>query len=299
MRVAFLGLGLIGGSVARALRRHDPDVSLVAWTPSGRGPAAALADGVLDDVAMSPAAALDGAALIILAAPASDCLDLLDGLAGAWRSSLAPTTVVTDVASTKTAITSRAASLGLRFVGGHPMAGRETSGYGASSAELLEGCRWVVVGPERQPDEEAVARVEALATWCGARPVRMAAGDHDRAVAAVSHLPLIVAASLVEAIAGGGPGGPSDARDDWAVAASLAAGGWRDTTRLARGEPAMGAGMVVTNADPIAARLRDLMAVLGDWAEMLEHQDERAVTERLAAARRRLEEPAGPEEAAR
>lgn len=294
MRIAFLGLGLIGGSVARALRRHDPDASLVAWTPSGRGPLAALADGVLDDVATSPAVALDGAELVILAAPASDCVDLLDGLAGTWRASLAPTAVVTDVASTKTAITSRAATLGLRFVGGHPMAGRETSGYTASSAELLEGCRWVVVAPERQPDEEAVARVEALATWCGARPVRMAAGDHDRAVAAVSHLPLIVAASLVEAIAGGA----SEVRDDWAVAASLAAGGWRDTTRLARGEPAMGAGIVVTNADPIAARLRDLMAVLGDWAEMLEHPDERAVTERLAAARRRLEEPVGPEEAA-
>lgn len=299
MRVAFLGLGLIGGSVARALRRRHPDASLVGWTPSGRGPAAALADGVLDDAATSPPAAVDGAELIILAAPASDCLDLLDALAGAWRTSLASTAVVTDVASTKSAITSRAASLGLRFVGGHPMAGRETSGYGASSAELLEGCRWVVVPGEGQPDEEAVGRVEALATSCGAQPVRMAARDHDRAVAAVSHLPLIVAASLVEAMAGGAAGGANEARDDWPVAASLAAGGWRDTTRLARGEPAMGAAIVMTNADPIAARLRDLMAVLGDWAEMLEQPDERAVTERLAAARRRLEEQAGPEGAGR
>jgi prephenate dehydrogenase len=295
MRVAFLGLGLIGGSVARALRRRDPGASIVAWTPTGRGPAAALADGVLDDVARSAATAVEGAELVILAAPALDCLDLLDGLAGPWRSSLSGTAVITDVASTKAAITSRAASLGLRFVGGHPMAGRETSGYGASSAELLEGCQWVVVPPVGHADDEAVVRVEALATTCGGHPVRMAAGDHDRAVAAVSHLPLIVAASLVEAMAGGA----GEARVDWPVAASLAAGGWRDSTRLARGEPAMGAGIVVTNAEPISSRLRDLLAALGDWADMLDAPDEGAVTERLAAARRRLEESTGREGADR
>src|SRR6185437_12382965 len=130
MRIAMLGLGLIGGSVVRALR--DPvrgsasDAwSIAAWTPHGRGPAAALADGFIDLAAPSPEAAIEGADLVVLAGPAPDCLEQLDELAGAWRGVLASDAVITDVASTKEAIVLRATALGLRFVRGHPMAGRE------------------------------------------------------------------------------------------------------------------------------------------------------------------------------
>ena len=98
-------------------------------------------------------------------------------------------------------------------------------------------------------------RVEALAAACGARPLAMTASDHDAAAAAISHLPLVVATALVEAVAGHG-----DARDrpDWPAAAALAAGGWTGMTRLARGDEAMGAGIIATNGPAIAARLRDL-----------------------------------------
>ncbi|HET9758021.1 MAG TPA: prephenate dehydrogenase/arogenate dehydrogenase family protein [Candidatus Limnocylindrales bacterium] len=288
MRIALLGLGLIGGSIARALRersRTSPADHISAWTPSGDGPAAAARDGVIDVAAASPDDAIAGADLIVLAGPAPVCLAQLDDLAGAWRGALAPGVVITDVASTKTAIVLRATALGLRFVGGHPMAGRETSGYGASSADLFVDRPWVIVP---SADEAAVDRVEALATATGARPLRMTAAVHDEAVAAISHLPLVVAAALVETVAGGS----SADREHWAIATALASSGWRDMTRLARGDVAMGTGIVSTNAPAIALRIRDLIGVLEAWLAELERPggpNEAEVAERLRAARERLE----------
>jgi prephenate dehydrogenase len=291
MRIALLGLGLIGGSVVRALRDApgadgSATWSIAAWTPSGRGPTRAVADGVIDLAAASPEAAIAGADLVVLAGPAPDCLEQLDELAGPWGDALAPEAVITDVASTKEAIVLRATALGLRFVGGHPMAGRETSGYAASSADLFVGRPWVVVPTA---DAAAIERVERLVAACGARPVRIGAAAHDRAVAGVSHLPLVVAAALVEAVAGS----RSDEPDrDWPTAAALAATGWRDTTRLARGDATMGAGIIATNAPAIAARVRDLVTALEAWLAELERPggpDAGEVAERLRTARERLE----------
>jgi prephenate dehydrogenase len=291
MRVALLGLGLIGGSVARALRAGAADAAvttdwtIAAWTPTGTGPTAAAAEGVIDLAAATPEAALEGADVVVLAGPVPVCLEQLDDLAGRWHSLLGPDTVITDVASTKTALVLRATALGLRFVGGHPMAGRESSGYAASSPDLFVDRPWVVVPGT---DEAAVERVELLARACGARPVKMTAAAHDDAVAAISHLPLVVAAALVEAMA-------SD-RPDWDAAAGLAATGWRDMTRLARGNATMGAGIVTTNAPAIASRLRDLIGVLEGWLAELERPggpDTTVIVDRLQAARARLEAMSG------
>ena len=288
MRIALLGLGLIGGSIAHALRRARPDWILAAWSPSGSGPAAATAAGAVDRVAGSPVAALEGADLVVLAGPPHACLDLVDALAGPLRERLRPEAVVTDVASTKAAIVARADAAGLRFVGGHPMAGREASGFAASDPDLFRDRPWVIVpGGVAGPEDRAL--VEELATACGARPVAMTAADHDAAVAAISHLPLIVSAALVEAVAGAD--GP--ARPGWATSAGLAAGGWQGMTRLARGDVEMGAGIVATNAGPIAARIRDLRAVLDGWLSDLERPDGpdlAVLAARLATARRRLED---------
>jgi prephenate dehydrogenase len=291
MRLALLGFGLIGGSVARALRARAHAGSLdvdeiVAWSPSGDGPAAARRDGVIDEVAATPESAVVGADMVVLAGPAPDILAQLDQLAGPWHGSLRAGAVITDVASTKAAIVERATALGLSFVGGHPMAGRESSGYAAAAADLFVDRPWVVV-PGADP--AAVERVEALATATGARPRRMSAIDHDEVTAAVSHLPLFVAAAFVEAVAGGG----TEAREDWPLAAGLAATGWRDMTRLARGDATMGAGIAATNGPRIARRIRDLVEVLETWAadlERAEGPDREAVAARLRIARGRLEE---------
>jgi prephenate dehydrogenase len=293
MRVAFLGFGLIGGSIAHALRARNvaepPDAlerwSVAAWSPSGRGPAAAAAAGIIDVAARSPEEAISVADLVVLAAPVPDCLAMLDDLAGPWRASLGPDAVITDVASTKSAVVLRATALGLRFVGGHPMAGRETSGFEAADADLFADRPWVIVPTT---DDPAVERVESLARAVRARPVRLAAGRHDAAVAGISHLPVVAAASLVEAIAGGSDG----PRDDWSVAAALAASGWRDSTRLARGDATMGAGILTTNAEAVAAHLRDLITVLETWLAELERPggpDGSVVADRLETAKARLE----------
>ena len=290
MQLGFIGFGLIAGSIARAVRANPKtaDWKMAAWSPSGKGPSRAVKDRVLDVAAATPEAALAEADLVILAAPATACLPLIDQLTGPWRHVLRPDAVVTDVASTKLRLVERADASGLWYVGGHPMAGLETAGYGASDADLFVDRPWIVV-PGALAGPSDVKRVFDLAKACRAKAVEMDAAAHDRAVAAISHLPLILAASLVEAVAGT----PKAIRDDWPAASALAAGGWRDMTRVARGDPAMGAAIAVTNAPVLAARLRDLKAVLDAWLTELERPGgpkESVLVERLAAARTILDE---------
>lgn len=269
VRIAIVGYGLIGGSIARALRRTvAPGASrrdgarptITAWSRRPDGPRAMLADGLLDAAPDSLAQALEGADLIVLAAPPLACLDLLDQIAGPFRPSLAPGATVTDVASTKQVIVERADRLRLRFVGGHPMAGREVTGYAAALEDLFVDRPWVVC-PGVLAEQIDVDRVEGLAIACGARPVRLDPAIHDAAAAAISHLPLVLSAALAEAIIDG----PA-----WPQASKLAASGWRDMTRLARGDAVTGAGIAATNAIELAAGIRAVRAMLDAWLAALE-----------------------------
>jgi prephenate dehydrogenase len=285
MRIAFLGLGLIGGSVARAVRAHGlagAPAELVAWTRDGSGPRAALDDGVINEAAPDAAAAVDGARLVVLAAPPLACVELLRRLGrdGDLHHSLGANATVTDVASTKAALLATAADGGVPYVGGHPMAGREASGFDASDGTLFSGRPWVLTEAVHGGD---AGMVRELARACGARPMDLDAATHDRLVAAISHLPLVASVALVEAVAG---------TEDWPGAQALAASGWRDTTRLARGDVTMGAEIAASNAVAIAARMRDLRARLDEWIELLEAPggpDVAAVRDRLATARQRLD----------
>ena len=290
--MALLGFGLIGGSIAHALRRAGADWSIAAWSPSGAGSQAARAGGLVDAAPGDPAGAVRNADLVVLAAPPLACLDLLGRLAGPLRGALEPDAVITDVASTKRAIVTRAAALGLRFVGGHPMAGREVAGFGAASADLFDDRPWVVVPgatDESSGDAAATDRVVALARACRARPIVMNAADHDLASAGISHLPLLVAAALVEAVVGNDATGT---HPDWAATSPLAASGWEGITRLARGDPTMGAGILATNADAVGERLRWLRDSLDGWLAELERDrgpDVDSLRARFEAARARLE----------
>lgn len=296
-RIAFLGFGLIAGSIARRLAagRAAAGTSvdhpeLVAWSPSNGGPNDAAGEGVIDRVAVDPARAIAGADLIVIGAPPIETMELLGALGGRLRGALGEEAVVTDVTSSKAAIVAAADAAGIRFVGGHPMAGREATGYGAAVADLFVDRPWVLV-PGARAGEADVARAAWLAEACGAHPLRMSAVEHDAATAAISHLPLLVAAALVEAVAGG-----VTERPDWPAAAPLAASGWRDMTRLARGDATMGAGIAATNALAIAGRLRDLRTVLETWIAELEIDggpDPARLEARLRAVRDRLEPPAG------
>lgn len=278
-RIAFIGLGLVGGSIARALREGAYRGTIAAWSPRGAGPAAAARSGIIDVAPSTAIEALEGAGLVVLAGPPAAVLEALDGVADARRGGrLAGDATITDVASTKAAINGRAAELGLPFVGGHPMAGREVTGFAEADPELFVDRPWVIV-PASTATQRHVAHATALAVAAGARPLELTAEAHDAAVAAISHLPLVVAAALVESMAG--------ARD-WPVARGLAATGWGSATRLAKGDPEMGAGILATNAGPVAARIRALRDALDAWLAALEAAggpDHEGLRDRLAAAR--------------
>ncbi|HEU4672177.1 MAG TPA: prephenate dehydrogenase/arogenate dehydrogenase family protein [Candidatus Limnocylindrales bacterium] len=287
MRIAFLGLGQIGGSVARAVRARGAGAELIAWSPTGDGPRQAHAEGVIDVVAASPREAVAPADLVVLAAPADEVVALVRrlGRGGDLSPSLDADATVTDVASSKGAIVAAADRVDLAFVGGHPMAGNEGAGFVAGSADLFAGRPWVVV-PAARARSGDTERVEWLARTVGAAPLRARASEHDEAVAAISHGPLVLAVALAEAVAG---------RPDWAgsLAARLAGGGWASMTRLGHGDPSMGAGLLVTNGAATAETLRRVREELDDWIRTLEPETRPSAAEvrdRLARVRARLEQ---------
>ena len=283
--IAFLGLGLIGGSIAKAVAASAaragavPRPRITAWSDAGRGPARALEAGVIDAAATSPDAAIDGADLVVIAAPPLATIELIRRLGSELRPALAAGALITDVASTKVAVMNAAAEADIAFVGGHPMAGREAAGFAASTAGLFVGRPWILVAG-RDVDADRVGRVRWLIEACQARPVELDAAAHDAAVAAVSHVPLVASVALAEAMAGADPAG-------WPLARSLAASGWESMTRLARGDAEMGGGILATNAPAIAAGLRAYREVIDDWIAALEagRLDPSALERRLAAVR--------------
>lgn len=291
VRVSIVGFGLIGGSIARALRSRGGagEWYVTAWSRTPGPVKAAVGDGVLDSAAAALEEAVRGSDLVVLAAPPLTCLDLIDEIGGTLRRSLPEDATVTDAASSKARIVARADAVRLPFVGGHPMAGREVSGYAAALPDLFVGRPWVTVPGAfaRLLDGE---RVSELIEACGAVQIPMLAAAHDNAVAAISHMPLVLSAALVEAIAGG----PGDTeRVDWQAAEALAATGWAGMTRLARGEPAMGAGIAATNSAAIAARLREVRAAIDQWLAELERKggpDPEALRLRFVSAKNRLED---------
>jgi prephenate dehydrogenase len=292
--VCIAGFGLIGGSIARALRAREGSESwhITAWSRTRATVEQAVADGIVDEARGALEDALEGSELVVLAAPPLTCLELVDHIGGPLRGALAEEATVTDVASAKASIVARADASRLPFVGGHPMAGREVSGYAASLPELFVGRPWVTV-PGRYARLVDGERVAELIRACGALAIPMDAVAHDRAVAAISHMPLVVSTALVEAVVG--RAGEPD-RTDWDAVSALSATGWAGMTRLARGEPAMGAGIVATNAAAVASRLREVRAVLDEWIDALEAKDgpdAQAIKARFAAARERLEASGG------
>lgn len=251
-RVAILGLGLMGASLGMALREGGI-ARRVAGYDAGEGVAARARErGAVEVACASVAEAVMGADLAVLAAPPLALRDLFAAMAP----HLASDAVITDVASTKGMVTRWAEEVlprPERFVGGHPMAGREMSGVEAADSTLYRGCVWCLT-PTALTEGETLRRVEQMVTALGAHPLVLDAEAHDAAVAAISHVPLIAATALTLAAT-------KDAA--WAVAAELAAGGFHDTTRVASGDPRMARDICRTNAQAILARLDAYIGELG------------------------------------
>jgi prephenate dehydrogenase len=259
VRVAILGFGLIGGSIALALSRRGRGAwSVTAWSPGLEGPRRALSAGAIAAVAPDPQTAVRDAEIVVLAAPPLQNLTLLDQVAPLVTG---VDVTVTDVSSSQAAIAARAVRYPqLHFVGGHPMSGREKRGYSAARDDLFDGRTWAVLAsPSARPVD--VERVRSLAEACGAEPLEIDAQAHDEAVAAVSHLPLLASVALAETVAGS---------QEWPSARRLAAQGWRDMTRLARGDPELATGISVANAHHLAGWLGRYREAIAEWQRSLE-----------------------------
>jgi prephenate dehydrogenase len=253
---ALLGTGLIGSSIGVALRAAG--FSVVAWDPDEGHLDGAERIGALDRRAVSQDDAIEGANLIVLAVPAETTMALL--------SSLVTDALVIDVAGVKAPIAVAGARLA-HFVPTHPMAGAETSGPEGASGSLFRGATWVVVTD--QASRSDIDSVVAIIGRLGAEPVEMTAAEHDLAVALASHLPHLTASALVEVVA---------AHPD---ALSVAAGGFRDLTRIAASKAAWWPEVLLENREAVGHAIEELSDRLSQIAAELRAGQKAAITERL------------------
>ncbi len=273
-RAGLVGTGLIGASIGKALRARGWHV-----TGTDREPAratAALDAGALDEVGSDPDAEITFVAVPVGAVP------------DAARAALADGGVVTDVGSVKSPVA--AALPHSRFVGGHPMAGSEAQGVAGSRADMFEGSTWVLT-PTESTDPAAQALVHSVVRSLGADVVTLAPEDHDRLVATVSHVPHLTAVTLM--------GLAAQRAEQEAALLRLAAGGFRDMTRIAAGDAAIWLDICDDNRSAILDVLDDLIGRLGAMRDVVDRGDADELRERLLAAqvaRRNLPTGAPPAE---
>jgi prephenate dehydrogenase len=255
--IAVVGLGQLGGSLAAALVTTGQPVSGWDVDPAARDAAAARGVQITQELTGT----------VVLAVPLPAMGRALDGL------TIGPDATITDLGSVKTPVLQTVgAQYRERFVGGHPMCGTERSGHAAVDPALFRGARWAV-GLERSTDLRRWLRVAELALAVGAEVVPVTAAEHDDAVAAISSVPHLVAAALAAAAAEAGP-----------LALALAAGSFRDGTRVAGSDPAFVTAMVEGNAGPAAAALARVQEQLGrPWPDLVAAGH--AATSRHAATR--------------
>jgi prephenate dehydrogenase len=262
-KLTIVGVGLIGGSLARALRAAGYASEIIGYGRSLGNLQQAVALGVIDRVEVSLAEAVRGAGMVVLAVPVGCMAEVLESLAPV----LEEETVVTDVGSVKGSVVAAArAALGAgfaRFVPGHPLAGTEQSGVAASVADLFRGRR-VILSPEPQTDAAVLARVRAMWEAAGAQVMTLSAADHDRILAVSSHLPHMLAYCLMDMVV---------RHDDHRAILECAANGFRDTTRIAASDPVMWRDICLANREALLRALRRYLDDLGELAAAIEEGD--------------------------
>jgi prephenate dehydrogenase len=276
MKVAVLGVGLIGGSIGLAARECVEDVEVVGFGRSPERLERARELGAIDRVAGSLGEALDGASACFCCAP----VGALDEQIAAALAAAGDDCVVTDVGSTKGGVVNAAADR--RFVGGHPIAGAETAGVEHARADLFQGATWYLT-PTSDSSGVLFERLHRFVAALGARPVAIDAESHDRLLATVSHLPHVLANTLVTQTAG--------ALGEEDAALPRVGPSFRDVTRVAGANSEIWTDIYVANREAIAAEVDAVVERLQAAAELLRAGNADAITawnEQAADARRRL-----------
>ena len=267
MNIGIVGLGLIGGSIGLDLRSRGFDVFGVSSRQQTCD--RAQARGVVNEASihLSLMAAAD---VVFICTP----LKSIEPIVRELVPYLSPDTIVTDVGSVKTPIVQAVSSLWPNFVGGHPMAGTAESGIEAAVPDLFVG-RPYVLTPQAQTSAAAVDRVEEIARLLGASVYRCSPLDHDRAVAWISHLPLMASATLVAACA------LEDDRDIVNLAQHLASSGFRDTSRVGGGNPELGVMVAKYNRDELLRSLSIYRDCLDEFISDIEAENWQALEHKL------------------
>jgi len=277
-KLAIVGLGLLGGSVAAAARARGL-VSHVVGAARRPGPLRHALDAGLVDAVATPVDAVVGADLVVLGTPVGSMARVVAEVAPR----LSAGCLVTDVGSVKASVVETLPGLlpqGVEFVGSHPMAGSHLRGPEHARADLFEGASCVVT-PRAGQDPAAVLRIEAFWRALGARVTRRAPAEHDEHVAWVSHLPHLLAFAFADALSAA----PTEVGE-------LAGGGFRDFTRIAQSDAELWGEILSLNGKALSGPLNHFSASLAGLARVLEEGDSESLERRLQTARQRLAEVA-------
>lgn len=284
-RIAVIGFGLVGASFAAAVRETRPETEVLAVDVDARTLDEALGRGWATEAAMPGDPVFrrfveTDCDLVLIATPVSVAEGYFQALAD-WGYA----GIVTDSASTKARIVEMAERIlphPENYVPGHPMAGSEKNGIDGARPDLFKGAHWILC-PDASTPAEHFPRLHELVTGLGARVIALPREEHDEAVAVVSHVPHIVASSLVQLA--------SRHADEQQALMRLAAGGFKDSTRIAAGSPELWCGIAFDNKQALSEGLDEMRAIIGSFAEALESGDRGRLTSLLAdaaAARRAL-----------
>ena len=273
-RIAIIGLGLIGGSLALALKKASAKgTEIIGFSRSSETVARAKDCGAIDEAAESPASAVAGADMVVIATPVMATKEVLASIS----EHLSPKCLVTDTGSTKMKVMQWAGEhlpSKVSFIGGHPMAGKETFGIDEADANLFRGCVYCLT-PSPCATPQAVRKLKKLVESIGARPFFIDAETHDNLVAGVSHLPMLLSTAFVTT---------TMKSRLWPEMAKLAAGGYRDFSRLASGNPEMNRDICLTNHEKIVDWLDRYIEVLKGYRNLVA-EDSEELAEMLAQAR--------------
>ncbi len=262
-RLAIIGVGLIGGSLVRALREAGVVKSVVGIGRSRPNLEEALSLGICDEITQDPVEGVRGADVVFISVPVC----AIPGVVARIAPVLAPGCIVTDGGSVKTAIVGECEALmpsGCFFVGGHPIAGTEHTGAAASFSTLYRGRRCILTPTERT-DAAALELVASLWRLAGAEVCFMEPGHHDRIFAEISHLPHMAAYALVHAV------GTADVEGENIL--SYSAGGFRDFTRIASSDPAMWRDIALMNRNALLKSIDGFSASMAELRQRIEAGD--------------------------
>lgn len=273
-RIGIIGLGLIGGSIARALKRNDKDYIIKAWDRDKKNLELGLSEKVIDEHTISLNEDFLDCDVIFLCIPVYAMRDILNEL----LSGISPDCVLTDVGSTKSDVVDLINEMKVKnpFIGGHPLAGSEKSGFTASRANLFENAYYCLT-PSENTGKDSLEMLRDIVIDLGAIPIEMTPAEHDRVTAAISHVPHVIAASLVNLI------DELDSPDN--IMKTISAGGFKDLTRIASSSPSLWAGICLSNRDKILETIESFIERLKCFEEDLKIKNKESIEEFFSSAR--------------